>query len=146
MFITREHRRHLSILVALLLLALALGDWLEIPQLLFEPSGIITGPSYTDVHARIPALRLLIVAALAGACWPWSRPSASRLWPIALAIGVYVLVSLGGTVYATTIQRFYVAPNEQVRETPFIQYNISATRAAFGLDTVEERQLSGDAR
>ena len=58
-FITESTRRHLSLLLGLLLLALALGDWLEIPQQLFEPSGIITGPSYTDVHARIPALRLL---------------------------------------------------------------------------------------
>ena len=37
-------------------------------------------------------------------------------------------------------------PNEQVRETPYIQHNIEATRAAFALDKVEERPLSGDAR
>ena len=129
----------------LLLLSLALGDWLEIPQQLFEPSGIITGPSYTDVHARIPALRVLAGVGVLGALLAVVQAFSVRLWPIAIAIGGYVLVSLGGTVYATTVQRFYVAPNEQVRETPFIQYNISATRAAFGLDAVEERQLSGDA-
>ncbi len=37
------------------------------------------------------------------------------------------------------------APNEQVRETPYIVNNITATRDAFGLDRVEERPLSGDA-
>jgi uncharacterized protein len=38
-----------------------------------------------------------------------------------------------------------VTPNEQARETPFIQHNIEATRRAFALDTVEERALTGDA-
>ena len=43
------------------------------------------------------------------------------------------------------MQRFVVAPNEQVRETPYIEHNIAATRKAFALDKVEERELSGDA-
>ncbi|BCS35989.1 UPF0182 protein [Luteitalea sp. TBR-22] len=145
MFITESTRRHLSILVGLLLLALALGDWLEIPQQLFEPSGIITGASYTDVHARIPALRVLALVGVAGALLALVQAFSVRLWPIALAVGGYVAVSIGGTVYATIVQRVYVAPNEQVRETPFIQHNITATREAFGLNAVEERQLSGDA-
>jgi hypothetical protein len=33
-----------------------------------------------------------------------------------------------------------VTPNEQVRETPFIQHNIAATRRAFALDTVTSAQ------
>ena len=46
---------------------------------------------------------------------------------------------------AAVMQRFVIAPNEQVRETPFIEHNIAATRKAFALDDVEERELSGDA-
>src|SRR4029453_8458743 len=38
-----------------------------------------------------------------------------------------------------------VKPNEQVRELPYIQNNIEATRKAFALDSVEERQISGEA-
>jgi uncharacterized membrane protein (UPF0182 family) len=145
MFITESTRRHLSILVGLLLLALALGDWLEIPQELFEPSGIMTGASYTDVHARIPALRVLALAGVVGAVLALVQAFSVRLWPIALAVGGYLAVAVGGSLYATVVQRVYVAPNEQVRETPFIQHNITATRQAFGLDAVQERQLSGDA-
>ena len=84
-FITESTRRHLSLLVGLLLLALALGDWLEIPQQLFEPSGIITGPSYTDVHARIPALRVLAGVGVIGAVLAVVQAFSVRLWPIALA-------------------------------------------------------------
>ncbi len=46
---------------------------------------------------------------------------------------------------APCLQRFVVTPNEQVRESPFIEHNIAATRRAFGLETVEVRPLSGDA-
>ena len=48
-------------------------------------------------------------------------------------------------VYSTLVQRFIVTPNEQTRESEFIQHNIDATRRAFALDQVETRELSGDA-
>jgi uncharacterized membrane protein (UPF0182 family) len=69
----------------------------------------------------------------------------ARNWPIPAAIGLYILVSIGGESYSSLLQRFSVTPNEQVRETPFIEHNIAATRRAFGLDTVEARAVSGDA-
>ena len=43
------------------------------------------------------------------------------------------------------MQRFVVTPNEQVREAPYIQYNIEATRRAFALDRIVQRPLTGDA-
>ncbi len=139
--------RHVAILASLLLLVLAFGAWLQIPQLLTTPSGVIAGASYADVHARMPALRILMVAAVLGALLTlWQALMRHRLWPIAAAVGLYLLVMIGGSVYGAIIQRFVVAPNEQVRETPFIVNNIQATRAAFGLDRVTERQLSGEAR
>jgi uncharacterized membrane protein (UPF0182 family) len=58
---------------------------------------------------------------------------------------LYGLVLLGGEGYATALQRFVVTPNEQDRETPFMQFNIAATREAFGLDKVAERELHGEA-
>jgi uncharacterized membrane protein (UPF0182 family) len=139
--------RHVAVLTAALLIVFAFGAWLRIPQLLTTPSGLLAGASYVDVHARMPALRVLIAAALIGAALAvWQAFTTRRLWPIAAAAGLYFAVSAGGAAYAAIVQRFVVAPNEQVRETPFIVHNIRATRAAFGLDSVEERPLSGDAR
>jgi uncharacterized membrane protein (UPF0182 family) len=139
--------RHVGVLSVALLLVLAFGAWLQIPQLLTNPSGVVAGASYVDVHARMPALRVLVAAAVAGAALVlWQAIAARRLRGIVLAAGIYVLVSIAGAGYAAVIQRFVVAPNEQVRETPFIVHNIQATRAAFGLDRVEERGLSGEAR
>ena len=139
-------RRHLAFLAAALLLVLAFGAWLRIPHLLTEQSGVVFGASYVDVHARMPAYRVLIVAALAGAGLAVYQAFAQRFFPIVLAIALYVVVAVGGSAYSGVIQRFIVGPNEQVREIPYIQNNIKATRAAFALDKVEERSLSGDAR
>ena len=139
-------RRHLAILAAALLLVLAFGAWLRIPQLLATPSGVVFGASYVDVHARMPAQWVLTAAAVIGAGAALSQVVGRRLWPIPAALVAYLLIALGGSLYAGVIQRFVVGPNEQVRETPFITHNIVATREAFALDRVEERQLSGDAR
>ena len=142
---SRAAVRHLSVLAAVLMLVLAFGAWLQVPQILTSGSGAVYGASYTDVHARIPALRVLVVAALAGAALAVWQMRTVRFWPIAAAVGLYLAVSFGGVAYAAIIQRFVVAPNEQVRETPYITHNIEATRAAFGLDRVVERPLSGEA-
>jgi uncharacterized membrane protein (UPF0182 family) len=139
--------RHLGLLAAALLLVLGFGAWLRIAQLLTEPSGVVFGASYVDVHARMPALRVLVAAALLGAALAmWQAIAARRFRHVFLAAGLYVAVSIAGAGYAAIVQRFVVAPNEQVRETPFIVHNIHATRAAFGLDAVVERSLSGEAR
>jgi uncharacterized membrane protein (UPF0182 family) len=146
-FVSRRATRHLGVLAAVMLLVLAFGAWLKIPQLLTTTSGVVTGATYADVHARVPALWALVGAAVLGAALAvWQTLRVGRLWPIAAAAALYAVVSIAGSVYAGIIQRFVVAPNEQVRETPFIVHNILATRAAFGLDGVAERPLSGEAR
>ena len=145
-FASRSARRHLSWLAAALFVVLAFGAWLRIPELLTNPTGVITGASYVDVHARIPALRLLIAVALLGAGLAIYHAFVRPMWPLLAAIALYVVVAIGGTVYASVIQRLVVAPNEQVQEIPYIQHNIEATRTAFALDRVEERSLSGEAR
>ena len=86
-----------------------------------------------------------MLAALLGCVLALYQTASRKPWPIGAAVGLYLAVSLGGTAYAALVQRFVVAPNEQVKETPFILHNIEATRAAFALGDVEERELSGDA-
>jgi uncharacterized membrane protein (UPF0182 family) len=57
---------------------------------------------------------------------------------------LYLAVSfIGSSVYPAIIQKVVVAPNELVKEAPYITHNISATRKSFGLDRVEERDISG---
>ena len=145
-FTSRAARQQLAFLAAALLLVLAFGAWLRVPQQLTSISGVVAGASYADVHARMPAARLLLVVAVIGAMLAAYQSVARRLWPIALAVGLYIVTAVGGNIYSAIIQRFVVAPNEQVRETPYIIHNIKGTREAFALDRVEERSMSGEAR
>jgi uncharacterized membrane protein (UPF0182 family) len=138
-------KRHLSVLAAALLLVLAFGAWLDVPRLLLTSSGLIHGATNADVVVMIPALRALLVAAVIGAGLALAQTRIPSWWPLVSAAVLYIVVSLGGNAAAAVMQRFVIGPNEQVRELPYIEYNIAATRAAFGLDAVEERELSGDA-
>jgi uncharacterized membrane protein (UPF0182 family) len=139
-------RRHLSLLAGAFLLLLALGAWLQRAEFLI-PSGatLAGGAGYADVHGRMPATLVLMAAAIIGAALAAVQAFTARNWPIPAAVGLYMVVSIGGEVYGTLLQRFVVSPNEQAREAPYIQNNIEATRRAFALDTIEERPISGDA-
>jgi uncharacterized membrane protein (UPF0182 family) len=137
-------KRHAAVLAAALLLVLAFSAYLRIPELLTRPAGIINGVAYVDAAVRIPSLRLLTAVAVVGAALALLQMARTSWWPLATAAGLYLVVSLAGGGVAALVQRFVVAPNEQVRETPYIEHNIAATRKAFALDRVEERELTGD--
>lgn len=138
-------RRHAAILAGAFFLVLALGAWLDQSRQLVTTSGIIQGASYTDVHARMPAALALAVAAVVSAVLCLLQAFGRLRWGLTAAAALYALVLLGGVGYASFLQRFFVTPNEQVRETAYIEHNIAATRQAFALDRVEEREISGDA-
>jgi hypothetical protein len=142
---TPAARRHLSLLGAAFLLLLAWGAWLYRAEHLIDASGTVPGAGYADVYGRMPMALLLMVVSIVGAALAAVQAFSARNWPIPVAVGLYVLTSIGGEVYASVLQRFVVTPNEQARETPFIAHNIAATRRAFGLDSIEERPLSGEA-
>jgi uncharacterized membrane protein (UPF0182 family) len=139
-------KRQLSWLIAAFMLVLAFGAWLDIPELLTSHSGVLFGASYVDVHARMPAYWLLVIVSIVAALLAAYQAYSPRLLPIIGAVVLYAVAAIGGSAYAGIIQRFIVAPNEQVRETPYIVNNIKATRDAFALDSVEERAVSGEAR
>jgi uncharacterized protein len=136
---------HAAILAACWLAIIATGAWLGIPEMLTAPSGLITGATYVDVHANMPAAWVLVVVAALGVLLAGYQVTQDRIWPLVTAFGLCILVSIGGAIYAAGLQRFVVAPNEQAREAPFIVHNIAATRDAFALERVQERELSGDA-
>src|SRR5919109_1781585 len=58
---------HISVLLGLLALVKAGQYWLGIYELNFSPRGTVTGASYTDVNAQLPALRLLAIISIISA-------------------------------------------------------------------------------
>ncbi|MFW5876746.1 MAG: UPF0182 family protein [Myxococcota bacterium] len=140
----RRSRVHLTVLAALLFLFLAYDAWLDTRDLLFSNTGPVAGASYADVNARLPALRALIGTAIVASILIAASATRQRLVLAVAGVGLYLAVSLlGGRLYPALVQRFSVVPNEAKKEAAFIQHNIDATRAAYGLDDVEERDLTG---
>jgi uncharacterized protein len=132
-----EARAHLSVLLGLVLLLKAWGYRLDQFSLVFSPRGVVTGASYTDVHAQLPALRLMVL--LAPVC-ALLVVATARSRGFALPASGLVLFGLSsvlvGGVYPGFVQRFQVAPQELQRELPYIQRNLDATRKAFVLGQV----------
>ncbi len=133
-------KAHISVLLALIVASKALDYYLRTYELNFSPRGQVTGASYTDVNAQLPALRILIVIAIVSVVILLLniRVKGWRL-PI-IAVGVWLAASiLIGGIYPALIQQLRVRPNEIAAEAPYIERNISATREAFGLAEIETR-------
>jgi hypothetical protein len=139
---------HLSLVGAALLLLTALRLWLvDAPSLLYSTTGPLVGASYTDLHATLPALRLSAVVAVITAIAVVIGAQRGALARVGLwAVGGYLLVALVGRgLFPLVMQKLIVAPTELTRETPYLRYHIAATRRAWGIDSVETRELNGEA-
>lgn len=131
-------RRHLAILATAFILLRAASLWLARYNTVQDQKSNWAGAMYTDVNAIIPVQAILAIACLlvAGLFILAALRGNWRLPMIGTA--VLVIASLvAGSIYPWVIQRFQVIPNEQATEAPYIQRNIDATRAAYGLDSVQ---------
>lgn len=131
-------RRHLAVLLGLLVLVWAGGYALDTYRLLFSNRGVAYGASYVDLRAGLWALRLQAVFALLTALALLSnvlRPNV-RLPLLAGALWLVASLVVGGALPGL-LQRYVVEPNELTLETPYIEHNIAFTRAAFALDRIE---------
>ncbi|MTV26454.1 UPF0182 family protein [Nitriliruptoraceae bacterium ZYF776] len=136
-------KAHLSILLAAIIAVHAWGYWLDRYQLNYSERGTVTGAAYTDINAELPALYLLMGAAvIAIVLVIVSMRRAGFLLPGA-AVGLLVVASiiLQGA-YPAAIQRLRVDPQELPREAEYIDRNLAATRTAYGLDDVELRPFT----
>jgi len=135
---------HLSFLAALLFLFLAADAYLDRFQILFSGHVPLFGASYAELHARLPLLGVLAVVSLLGFFLCLYNAFAPNNRAAILSAILYGVALLVGNLYPALIQKFLVAPNELEKEFAQIQHNIDATLQAYGLDKVEERNLSGD--
>jgi hypothetical protein len=142
--IDRPARIHLGILLAIFLSMIAVGVYVSRFEFLTTRTGLIFGATYTDVTVKMSMLWVSMVLAIWAAVfslfWGWK----GKLTPLIGAVSLYLLMELVGGVIPSLVQKLVVAPNELVKETPFINYNIAATRQGFALDKIEEREISGD--
>lgn len=131
-------KAHLSVLLALVLAARAWGYWLDRFSLNFSPRGTVTGASYTDVNATLPGLTILVIVSVVAIILTLANLQRQGFVLPGAAIALLLLgsVILQG-IYPAAIQRLQVVPQELDKEVEFIDRNLVATRAAYGLDGLE---------
>ncbi|MFM9108078.1 MAG: UPF0182 family protein, partial [Chloroflexota bacterium] len=130
-------------LAALALLLAAVGYLFSMFDIMYSERGFAYGGGFTDVNVTRPVhIVLAVLSAVAAVLllfhgWRGSGRAlaiTAIAWLAAVAIGMFLPAS---------IQQVVVEPNELTREAPYIENNIRMTRAAFDLDAIEQRNLSG---
>ncbi|CAB4722156.1 COG1615 Uncharacterized conserved protein [Candidatus Nanopelagicaceae bacterium] len=130
-------RVQISVLLGLIVLLKAVAYWFDRYALALKESKLITGLTYTDVNATLPAKAILSAIAVVCALLFFAN-IIRRSWILPAAGTALLVVSsvLIAGIYPGAIQQFQVKPSESSKEAPFIQRNIDATRAAYDLNGV----------
>jgi uncharacterized membrane protein (UPF0182 family) len=135
-------RVQLSVLLGLVVLLKAGAYWLDRYALALKDNKLITGLTYTDVNALLPAKAILTgIALICSLLFFANIVRKSWLLPAAGTALLVVSSVLIAGIYPAAIQQFQVKPSESSKEAPYIQRNIDATRDAFGLSAVEVKDF-----
>ena len=132
--ITLSARRHLTVLIFVFIVLKALAYWLDRYGVVFSNRGKVTGASYTDVNASLPAktilfwMAVIIAAAVLASIWLTS----AQLPAIAFGVLLVLSIIING-IYPAVVQQFSVKPNASDKEAKYISRNIEATREGFDI-------------
>ena len=100
--------------------------------LLYSTQGPAFGASYTDVHIKVLAYKVIVFVSIGFAVVLFINAfklRAKTIWMSAVIwIGVVLVL---GTGLPILVQKVIVKPNELAKETPYIAYNIDYTRKAY---------------
>jgi uncharacterized protein len=137
--------RGLSIALAFLLMTIAVRVYISRFELLLEDHTIFGGVTYTDAHVMLMGLFVVCAALILGAVvaainalrMPQGRWLAAAILPSAICY-----IALQGIAWY--VSSFIVKPNELVREKPYIVYNTSMTRQAYGLNRMAQREFPAE--
>ncbi|MCX6344506.1 MAG: UPF0182 family protein [Armatimonadetes bacterium] len=138
-------KAHLGVLIALMFFLKAYGYRLAMYGLLNSQGAQFDGAGYTDIHARIPAMWILIVVTIIGGLLVLMN-IARRGVGLAIAgfVGVIGASILVGGIYPAMVEQFSVQPNQKDKEAPYISRAIEATQIAYGLGDVHTKLFAAN--
>ena len=140
----QKARLHIGILLSLFLVTVAIGTYFSLYNLLTAQSGPVFGAAFTDANILIPIIKISVFVYGLAAFLALYYGVSGKISPLVGAISLTIVVGLVSSIIPSVFQKLIVAPNELVKETPFIKHNIEATRKAYGLDKIEEREIAAD--
>jgi uncharacterized membrane protein (UPF0182 family) len=137
-------RTHVTALLGMVALLFGFGRVLAFYGSVHASSSVAGGPGFVEMNvtrwANLAAALFAFVAAIA--LFVAARRFNFRLLTGALA-GMGVVLILGLLVLPQVVQSVFVDPSEEIRQRSYISNNLSMTRSAFALDTVQMRESSG---
>ncbi len=140
--ISRPAKIHLSILLAIAGLLKAVQYYFDRFDLVHSTRGAVDGATYTDVHAQLPAYRVLIFIAIIASIFFIFNAFQKGIIRSLVVIASWLIVSIIiGTIYPLVVQTFVVKPSRNTKERPYTERNIKATREAYGLNDVESTSV-----
>ena len=141
--VTPRMKAHISVLLAVMALIKAVGYYFQRFQLDTSTRGVVEGASYTDIHAQLPAINLLIFISII-ACGLFVLNIYRQGWVLpTIGLGLWAFISIAlGAIYPAILQKFVVAPAQGQKELPYITRNIAATRYAMGINRVSVQSFA----
>lgn len=110
---------------------------------IFQQKSVVFGASFTDTVITLPFGLILAALSLLSAIGVAVGLARGSLRMMALGPILYVLVFLVGQGATWAVQQFLVAPNEFEREKPYLEHNVTYTRAAYGLNEIRQEEHPG---
>ena len=125
----------ISVLLGVLVLLKGADYYLDRFDLTSAGGGLVTGMTYSRDHATLPAKNILMAIAVICALLFFANV-VRRTWTLpAVGLALFALSAvLMGMIWPAIVQQFQVKPSEPDKEASYIEKNITATRAAYGLD------------
>jgi Uncharacterized conserved protein len=135
---SKQARLQSGMMAACLSLFIGVNYWLGRYELLTSDSGSIHGAMYSDIKATLPAHSILaVISGLVAVLFVVAAFKGTWRLPVTgVAVTVIAALVLAGA-YPALVEQFRVRPNQRSLESPYIQRNIDATLAAYGLQDVD---------
>ena len=141
--IIESAKKHIIFLGGLIVILLAWSFYLKLFSLLYSTQGPAFGASYTDVHVKILAYKIMIPVTLAFAFMVFLEVFRPRKKLTLISGGIWLgAILISGTIVPILVQKFIVQPNELAKEATYIAYNIDNTRKAYNLNKIKEVDFS----
>lgn len=136
--------KSLAMLIALYMLLLAAKYYLDSFLVMFNESGVVYGPGYTDVHVNVPILRAMAIIAAVSSVVVAYAIQKKKINLIGYSILLIFGLSILRVITYVGVETLVVNPNQLERERQYIENNINMTRQAFGIQNVDIRQFEAN--
>ena len=110
-------------------------------DLLHAHTGTVYGAGFTDVVVKLWVYRIIMALAMVGAVTLFihmRRQELKKLIRVPMAI---IGIGLVGGVLGIAVQNLIVSPDEINKESKYLENNITYTRHAYGLDSIDVQEF-----